>query len=106
MVHDGKYRELEDKELLKAFDAKYPLKPEITEERLTQIHDVVRRIHGRQAADKCLEAVKRRGYINFALRYFALHYSADQMPLRNMEFIKAIEDAGFGFFKPYRLKED
>ncbi len=105
IVHDEKYHEPDDRTLLDAFDAKYPLKPEITKDRLDKIFDVVRRVRGRDAADKCLEEIKKRGYINFALRYFALHYAADQMPLHNTEFMKAIEDAGFGFFKPYRLKE-
>lgn len=105
IVHDEKYHEPDDRTLLDAFDAKYPLKPEITKDRLDKIYDVVRLVQGRDAADKCLDEIKKRGYINFALRYFALHYAADQMPLHNTEFMKAIEEAGFGFFKPYRLKE-
>jgi len=104
IVHDEKYRLPDDNKLLEAFGAKYPVKPEITEERLEKIHNVVCRVQGSKAADECIEKIKERGYINFALRYFGLHYVADEMVSANEEYIGSIEKAGFKFFKPYRLK--
>jgi len=103
MVHEEKYRELEDRELVEAFRAKYPQsKREINEERLETIEAVCKTTHGEEFARKCLEHIREQGYISVAHNYFGLHYRADLMPQRNEEFLKTMEDFGFDWFKPFQ----
>ncbi len=104
IVHDEKYHEYDDSKLLEAFAAKYPeLKVSINEERLERMSEVCRRVHGKEFAQKCLSKIKEQGYINWAQRYFGLHYPADVMPEGNENFMKAFEDLGFDWFKEFEL---
>jgi hypothetical protein len=103
IAHNEKYQQFNDKILKQAFDKKYPdLKVEITEERLDKISEVCRRVHGEVFAQKCIERIKKNGYINPVQRYFGLHYQADMMPKDNDEFLKIMEESGFACFKKYQ----
>jgi nitroreductase len=100
VVHDEKYREMSDEELLAAFDAKYPgLKIAITEERLEQFSETCRHLHGSHYAEECLALVKKQGYFNPVQRYFGLHYCADWMVQDNEEFVKILKEYGFNILR-------
>jgi nitroreductase len=103
ITHDEKYQQLKDKTLKQAFEKKYPgLRVEITEERLEKISEVCRIVHGEVFAQKCIESIKKNGYINPVQRYFGLHYQADMMPKGNEEFLKIMEESGLAWFKEYQ----
>lgn len=107
IVHDEKYHEIEDQNLRDSFNEKYPdLKVQITEERLQKISEVCRKVHGEEFARKCIERIKKSGYINPVQRYFGLHYCADEMPEVNDEYLKLMEEFGFNWFKKYHPFED
>lgn len=104
VVHDEKYHEHDDRKLLDAFAAKYPeLNVSINEDRLERMSEVCRRVHGKEFSEKCLNKIKEQGYINWAQRYFGLHYPADVMPEGNENFMKTFEDLGFDWFKEFKL---
>ena len=107
VVHKEHYHEKNDTQLVKAFDEKYHhAKIEKTAERLRRMRQVCERVHGRGFAQKCIDEIERRGYINVAQRYFGLHYSADIMPEGNDGFIDIMKDLGFGWFEKYEpIKE-
>ena len=50
--------------------------------------------------------MRENGYISIAQQYFGLHYCADLLPDGNEDFLKSIEDCGFGWFKKYQLSEE
>ena len=107
IVHDEKYHDMEDQELIDAFEKKYPdVKIMLTDERLEEIYKVCLEVHGKEFADKCVEKIKKNGYINIAQRYFGLHYSANIMPLLNDMYIGLIEELGFKWFNKYQPYED
>jgi FMN reductase [NAD(P)H] len=102
IVHDEKYHELGDEDLRKAFDEKYHhVKIEMTEERLEKIHNVCTKVHGTDFAARCIERIKRAGYINAAQRYFGLHYEADLMPEGNEDFVAITKELGFNWFEKF-----
>ncbi|MDH5792068.1 MAG: nitroreductase family protein [Candidatus Bathyarchaeota archaeon] len=107
VVHDEKYRELGDGELLDAFDAKYSgpdsRRVEITEERLRTITKVCEEVHGEEFARGCTERIKENGFISTVQRYFGLHYRANSMPEGNLEYLRLMEDSGFDCFKEFRF---
>jgi nitroreductase len=99
LVHRERYRDLSDEALSEAFEAKYPaLRREVTPERLAVIEEVARAVDGPAIAERCLETVRRNGYINAAQYYFALHYRADQMAAGTGEFLDVVRRRGFGWF--------
>jgi nitroreductase len=103
VVHREEYRDLSDRELLDAYDRKYPgLRVEATEERKGRLAEVCRKVHDEAYARRCLARVEADGFINPAQRYFGLHYCADEMPERNTEFLRLVEEFGFGWFKEYK----
>jgi len=105
VVHDEKYHELDDAALKKAFDDKYPaLKVQITRERLDTIFEVCKKVHDEEYARKCIETIKKNGYINAVQRYFGLHYRADVMPDGNDKFLEIMEESGFDWFKKYEFE--
>ena len=107
MVHDEKYREFPDQKILDAFQNKYPdRKFEINDERQERIVEVCRTVHGEDFAKECLASIKERGHINMAQYYFGLHYMADIMPQGNEDFVKIIEEAGFGWFREFKPPVD
>jgi nitroreductase len=102
VVHSECYQEMEDRELLNAYNEKYgSWKLEITEERLEKILKVCREVHGEEFAKKCADRVKADGYINRAQHYFGIHYRADLMPDGNDDYLKLMEESGFCWFKKY-----
>lgn len=102
MVHNETYTDPDDCVLLDAFEKKYPgWKKELTPERLAALEQVCTTVHGSEFANKCLARVKEQGYINAIQNYFGLHYQADLMPENNDDFMKIMEDFGFGWFKKY-----
>ena len=107
VVHAERYHDLTDRELLAAFEAKYPgQKVQITEDRLEAMAEVCREVHGQAFAQKCLDKVKQTGYITPVQRYFGLHYRANAMPQGNESFLELMEAFGFSWFKPYQPFED
>ncbi|UCD18315.1 MAG: nitroreductase family protein [Candidatus Zixiibacteriota bacterium] len=102
IVHDGKYREIEDRKILKAYKQKYrSWKLEITEERLERIAHVCRVVHGDRFAEKCIEKIRQQGYISPVQHYFGLHYPADLLPEGNDDYLRLMEESGFHWFKKY-----
>lgn len=100
LVHRERYREMSDKELQAAFEAKYPaLRRDVTPERLAQIEEVGAAVHGENFARKCVETVHRNGYINAAQYYFALHYRADLMAGGTSQFLDVVRGRGFDWFE-------
>lgn len=106
VVHNGKYRELGDQELLDAYNEKYSgpdgRRVEIAEERLKTISKVCTEAHGEDFAERCIKRIRENGFISTVQRYFGLHYRADAMPKGNLEYLKLMEDFGFNWFKEYR----
>jgi nitroreductase len=102
VVHDGKYRELADDELLKAFAAKYKNTTfEVTDDLLEKISRACLAVGGEQLEMRCLDAISAGGRITMGQRYFGTHYRADEMPEGNDEYLKIMEEFGFGWFKEF-----
>jgi nitroreductase len=102
VVHPEKYRELRDKELIRAFNDKYPdVKIAITPERLKTVQRVCLKTGGKSLAKRVLVRIQKDGYINPAQRYFGLHYFADFMPSGNDKYLRLMENCGFKWFKKY-----
>lgn len=103
MVHCETYRDPSDEELLDAHNAKYasyaPI--EATPERVETIQRVCTEVHGTEFAERCVSRIRDAGRINIAQRYFGLHYRADVMPKKNADFLKIVEEFGFGWFKAH-----
>lgn len=103
VVHSESYREMQDQELLDAFNEKYRgEKVGIAEERLETIMKVCRQVHGEEFAKKCADRIKANGYVNRAQHYFGLHYRADLMPEGNDNYLRLMEESGFKWFKKYQ----
>jgi nitroreductase len=106
VVHDEEYRELENRELLDAFNEKYTGRDsrsvKITEDRLKTISEVCSEVHDEKFAEKCVRRVEKNGEFNAVQRYFGLHYRANLMPRGNLDYLKLMEESGFGWFKEYR----
>ncbi len=106
VVHDERYREMSDRTLQKVFQEKYPnVRLEVTKDRLKRMRNVCRKVHGSSFAEKCIQTIKRNGYINMVQRYFGLHYVADLMPTGNEAFIRTIKRSGFTWFEKYTPKK-
>lgn len=102
VVHNETYRKPTDSELRTMFELKYPgWRKEATPERLAEIEQVSRDVHGDQFAAACLEKIRQAGFINAAQNYFGLHYRADLMPQGNEEFRQLMREFGFGWFEKY-----
>ena len=105
MVHDEKYRDPTDDDLLAAFEQKYPgWKKDITDERLETIAQVCRDVHGDAFADGCLSNISEQGHIKAAQNYFGLHYVANGMAANNDEFMAIMEEFGCHCFKKFEPK--
>lgn len=106
VVHDERYHEMSDRRLQKVFQKKYPnVRLEVTKDRLKRIRHVCRKVHGSAFAEKCIQIIKQKGYINMVQRYFGLHYVADLMPTGNDIFIRTIKRSGFTWFEKFTPKK-
>lgn len=125
LIHEEKYRNPSDEELLEAFHRKYP--PEesvvinkskldsasspkgasgsseipvaITESKIETFRNVCKTVVDEEFADACVAEIMKKGFINRVQRYFGLHYVADEMSKGNEEYLKIMEEFGFGWFK-------
>jgi nitroreductase len=105
IVHDETYHEMDDEALLAAFNRKYEHKTyQINTDRLETIEQVSREAHGEEFAQHCIARVKELGYINNVVRYFGLHYIANDMPEGNLDFLKTFEKAGFYWMNEFKKK--
>ena len=103
IVHQERYHEMKDKELLDVFNKKYEGQElPVSEKRLETIMKVCRTVRGEEFAEKCASKIRANGHINRAQHYFGLHYRADLMPKGNDEYLKIMEESGFNWFKKYR----
>jgi nitroreductase len=103
IVHDEKYNDISDDELLHFYDEKYSgVKIDINKERMEIIKQVCEETQGEKFAEKCLNKIKETGYISPVQRYFGLHYIANLMPEGNESFLKIMEESGFKWFKKYK----
>ena len=106
IVHEEKYHEHGDAELVEAYETKYPhARYELDERRMATIYEVCKAVQGEDFAKRCIAAIKEKGYINQAQRTFGLHYRADMMPEGNQEFLQTIEECGFDWFTEWRVPE-
>lgn len=105
IVHDEKYREIEDSKLLRAFNEKYSgsddRRLDVTEERINTIFEVCKKVRNEDFAKRCVEKIKQNGYIHSVQRYFGLHYRADRMPQGNVEYLSTMEASGLSWFKDF-----
>ena len=102
IVHSERYREMEDQEIVDAFDEKYPGREiEITPERLGTIAEVCRGVHGEEFARRCIARIDEDGYINQAQRDFGLEAPASVMPEGNGAYLELVEEFGFNWFREY-----
>ncbi|MEA1980729.1 MAG: nitroreductase family protein [candidate division Zixibacteria bacterium] len=100
VVHNEKYNIQSDEIIKDAYNKKYQqMKVDINDERMTQMKIVCNKVHDREFAEKCKNKILENGYISPVQRYFGLHYRADELPENNEQFIKAIEQLGFNWFK-------
>jgi nitroreductase len=107
VVHAERYHDVEDQELVDAFEKKYPgQKVWITPERLEMISQVCQEVHGKEFATRCIDHIQKSGYINPVQRYYGLHYRANRMPKGNDVFLKLMEEFGFHWFKKYQQRTD
>lgn len=103
VVHHEQYTELTDDELEEAFENKYPgQRVDISEERLETIAQVCRKVHSEEYAERCLETIKKYGYIRPVHRYFGLHYRADEMSAYNSQYVRALKELGFNIFEDFK----
>ncbi|MBN1232154.1 MAG: nitroreductase family protein [Candidatus Coatesbacteria bacterium] len=99
IVHNEKYNELSDSDLLKAFNEKYEeQKIPINDDNMETMYEVCKAIHGEAFADNCIKSIKQRGYINPVQRYFGLHYRADMIIGENDYFLDGMKKSGFRWF--------
>ena len=99
-VHSEQYCDLEDEQLLAAYNKKYKdVRLPITQERLETILKVCRRVQGEEFAEKCAQKINHDGFVNRAQHYFGLHYKADMMAEGNEEYLRLMEQFGLGWFK-------
>jgi nitroreductase len=107
IVHSERYREMEDQELIDAFNGKYRgRKLKITEKRLETISEVCREVHGEEFAKRCVDRIKENGYINRVQWYFGLEYRANSQAHGNETYLKFMEEFGFNWFKKYPPFDD
>ena len=108
IVHKEHYRKLDDEKLLAAYERKYPdYRVELNDERLAQIKEVCRQVHGPEFAERCLQRIEEQGYMDAVQRYFGLDYRANLMPEGNDEYLALMRERGFEWFVPWTpLEED
>jgi FMN reductase [NAD(P)H] len=103
VVHDEKYSDLPDWELIEALDAKHGDQLRISDERLEGIRKVATAVHGAEFADKVLSKIRQNGYISMVQYLYGLAYVADDGVRNNQRYLGLLKDAGFDWFERYEL---
>lgn len=107
IVHSERYQEMEDRELLEAFQRKYPGHVvQITEQRLAEIAEVCRQVHGAEFAQRCIQKIEETGHITPVQRYFGLHYRANELSEGNEDYLALMQECGFHWFKEWHPAQD
>jgi FMN reductase [NAD(P)H] len=107
IVHSERYQEMEDPELLEAFERKYPGHVvQITEQRLAEIAEVCRQVHGAGFAQKCIQKIEEIGHITPVQRYFGLHYRANELVEGNEDYLALMQECGFDWFIKWAPVQD
>ena len=106
LVHDERYQDLPDDELLRVCHEKYsaPGAPrvEITEGRLKRLYQTCLRVHGEEFAERSVAHARSLGFISPIQRYFGLHYRADLvLSMTNSNYLRVLEKQGFSICKDY-----
>lgn len=107
IVHAEKYREMEDQEIVDAFEMKYRGQElEITRERLETIAQVCRKVHREEFAQECVARINESGRINPAQRDFGIACRADFMAGDNENYLELVEELGFSWFREYHPESE
>lgn len=105
VVHDGKYRDLPDDELLKALNEKHGDQLELSEKRREAARKVCTAAHGKEFADRCLAKMDEQGYMSMVQCLYTLAYIADDGVRNNERYLELLKQAGFDWFERYPLQE-
>jgi len=107
LIHSERYRKLEDQELLEAFERKYPGHVvQVTEQRLAEIAETCRQVHGQAFVQRCLQKIEETGQISPVQRYFGLHYRASEMPRGNSDYMRLFHECGLDWFEEWSTAPD
>ncbi|MGB9694636.1 MAG: nitroreductase family protein [Caldisericaceae bacterium] len=105
IVHDEKYEERSNEDIIKNFGEKYSeIKIPATSERIETIRKVCNELEGEALAATVISRIQEAGYINAAQRYFGLHYIASEMVKGNDEYLNIMKEAGFDWFEKFESK--
>ena len=107
LVHDEKYHDLPDDELLETCHEKYsaPGAPrvEITDKRLKRLYQTGLNVHGEEFAERSVAHARELGFISPIQRYYGLHYRADSvLKMTNSNYLGVLEKQGFTLCKDYK----
>ena len=107
ILHNEKYRDLPDSELLAAFREKYTApgasRVEITENRLKRLYQTGLMVHGKEFAERSVAHSRKLGYISPVQRYYGLHYRADWvLSMTNSGYLKVLEKQGWSICRDYK----
>ena len=105
VVHDEKYSDLPDWELIEALDEKHGDQLKISDERLEAVRKVATAVHGAEFADRVLAKIRENGYVNMVQYLYCLAYVADDGVRNNERYLRLLKEAGFSWFEPYELNE-
>jgi nitroreductase len=108
ILHDEVYTDMNDEELLAAFNEKYTAQStnrvELNEKRLGVLYETCEQVHGKEFAERSVAHARQQGFISPVQRYFGLHYRANLVldQRTNSDFMNTIVKAGFDCFKDYK----
>jgi FMN reductase [NAD(P)H] len=106
VVHDEKYSDMPDWEIIEAMDAKHGDRIRITDQRIDGIRKVATAVHGNVFAEKCLAKIRENGYISMVQYLYGLAYVADEGVRNNERCLAELREAGFDWFDPYEFSGD
>ena len=105
VVHEEKYHDLPDGELIEALNAKHGDRIKVTDERLNAIRKVSTAVRGPEFAESVLARIRENGYIGMVQYLYGLAYVADEGVRNNERCLRQLREAGFDWFEPYELNE-
>ncbi len=105
VVHNEKYGDLTDPELIGAMNAKHGDQLKVSDERLAAIRKVATTVHGEEFADACIAKIGEQGFISMVQYLYSLAYLADDGVRNNEKYLESLKKAGFDWFEPYDLNE-